>query len=215
MFNPRLSPPSLMIKQLCDRIAAILLLILFSPIFLGISILIYLRMGTPVIFTQPRPGHLGRIFQFYKFRTMIDAYDSQGKPLPDDDRITPLGRFLRQSSLDELPQLWNVLLGEMSFVGPRPLRVRYLSRYSPEQARRHTVIPGITGLAQVNGRNAISWEEKFQLDVWYVDHWSLGLDAKILWQTVWKVLQREGISQSGYISSEEFMGSPEMENLRK
>lgn len=208
-------PKSQILKHLCDRTLAAVLLIVLSPILLGVAILIYVKMGHPVIFTQPRPGYLGRIFRFYKFRTMIDAYDAQGKPLPDDDRITPLGTFLRQTSLDELPQLWNVLMGEMSFVGPRPLRVRYLPRYSPEQARRHTVIPGITGLAQVNGRNAISWEEKFRLDVWYVDHWSLWLDAKILLQTIWTVMQRKGISQSGFISSEEFMGSPEGETLGK
>jgi len=164
-------------------------------------------MGSPIFFAQPRPGKNGHIFTFYKFRTMTDDLDSEGKLLPDEKRLTAIGQFLRQTSLDELPQLWNVLKGDMSFVGPRPLLVAYLSRYNSEQARRHEVKPGITGWAQVNGRNAISWEEKFKLDVWYVDNWSLWLDLKILFLTVIKVLKRDGISEANHVTMSEFQGN--------
>lgn len=163
-------------------------------------------MGSPVVFTQPRPGQNSRVFRFYKFRTMTDERDAQGNFLPDEIRLTPFGQFIRKTSLDELPQLWNILKGDMSFVGPRPLMVKYLDRYTPEQARRHNVLPGITGLAQVKGRNAISWEEKFKLDVWYVDNWSLWLDLKILVMTVFKVLRQDGINQESCATSEEFKG---------
>ncbi len=166
-----------------------------------------LAHGSPVLFTQVRPGYFGRPFKIYKFRTMTDERDTQGNLLPDAERLTRLGRFLRASSLDELPELFNVLRGEMSLVGPRPLLMQYLTRYTPEQARRHAVLPGITGWAQVNGRNALTWEDKFRLDVWYVENWSFWLDIQILWMTAWKVVKREGISQPGHATAEEFMGS--------
>lgn len=194
------------LKALTDKLVAIAALSLLSPIMLGVAIAIYTQIGSPVLFTQPRPGKDGKVFNFFKFRSMTNACDAQGNLLPDEQRLTPVGQFLRRTSLDELPQLWNVVRGDMSIVGPRPLLVKYLDRYTPEQARRHEVKPGITGLAQVNGRNALSWEERFKLDVWYVDHWSLWLDLKILALTVWKVLQREGISQQGYATCEEFKG---------
>jgi lipopolysaccharide/colanic/teichoic acid biosynthesis glycosyltransferase len=194
------------IKSILDRCVSILLLILTFPIGLIIAVLIYQFMGGPAIFTQNRAGKEGKIFSFYKFRTMTNACDPEGRLLPDEQRLTTLGLFLRKSSLDELPQLFNILKGEMSFVGPRPLLVRYLNRYTSEQFRRHEVNPGITGLAQISGRNAISWEEKFKLDVWYIDHWSLWLDLKILFLTVRKVIQRDGINQEGFTTSEEFKG---------
>jgi len=195
-----------LVKSVLDRLIAAIALIILSPVMLVVAIAIYINIGKPIVFTQPRPGKDGRIFTFYKFRTMSDRRDSQGNLLPDEERLTAIGQFLRKSSLDEIPQLWNVLKGDMSFVGPRPLLVRYLERYTPEQARRHEVKPGITGLAQVKGRNAIGWEQKFQLDVWYVDNWSLWLDLKILLLTVLKVVQQEGINQEGYVTSEEFKG---------
>lgn len=195
------------IKAVADRTIAGAVLLLVSPIMLWIAITIYLKMGGSAIFVQPRPGKDGKVFKFYKFRTMTTAYDSEGQLLPDEKRLTALGEFLRRTSLDELPQLLNIVKGDMSFVGPRPLIVRYLDRYTPEQARRHEVLPGITGLAQVSGRNAISWEEKFTLDVWYIDHWNLWLDLKILFLTVWKVFQQDGISQEGYTTSPEFLGT--------
>ncbi len=196
-----------LIKSLIDRLMAAIALIMMSPLILLVAIAIAINMGSPVIFSQDRPGKNNRIFKFYKFRTMTDARDRDGQLLPDGDRLTPFGSWLRQTSLDELPQLWNILKGDMSFIGPRPLIVRYLERYSPEQARRHEVLPGITGLAQINGRNAISWAEKFKLDVWYIDHWSLWLDLKILLLTVVKVIKKDGINQEGYATSEEFKGS--------
>jgi lipopolysaccharide/colanic/teichoic acid biosynthesis glycosyltransferase len=199
---------SRLVKSLLDRLVAAIALIVLSPIVVVVAIAIYFRMGSPVVFTQLRPGKDNRIFQFYKFRTMNDERDADGNLLPDEQRLTPFGQFLRRTSLDELPQLWNVLKGDMSFVGPRPLLVLYLDRYTPEQARRHEVKPGITGLAQISGRNTLTWEEKFQLDVWYVDNWSLWLDVKLLFLTVFKVLQQEGISQEGCATSEEFRGSP-------
>jgi lipopolysaccharide/colanic/teichoic acid biosynthesis glycosyltransferase len=196
-----------LIKLLLDKLVAALVLLLLSPVILIVAIAVYFNMGSPVIFAQLRPGKNNKIFTFYKFRTMTDRRDATGNFLPDGERITSFGEWLRQTSLDELPQLWNVLVGDMSFIGPRPLIVAYLDRYSPEQARRHEVLPGITGLAQINGRNAISWEEKFQLDVWYIDNWSFWLDLKILFLTIWKVIQRDGINQEGYATSEEFKGT--------
>lgn len=186
---------------------AIFCLIVALPLMAMIALLVRLKLGSPVLFRQRRPGLQGRLFTIYKFRTMTDARNAENELLPDGERLTKLGRFLRAYSLDELPELLNVLRGEMSMVGPRPLRSEYLDRYTPEQARRHEVRPGITGWAQVNGRNAISWEQKFALDVWYVDHRSVGLDLKIAVLTVWKTLQRQGISQPGYETAEEFMGS--------
>jgi len=181
-------------------------LILTSPLLAILSVLVWIKHGRPILFRQARPGYNGKIFTLYKFRSMSNELDSNGKPLPDTQRITRLGHFLRASSLDELPELINVLRGEMSLVGPRPLLVEYLPRYSAEQRRRHDVLPGITGWAQVNGRNALTWEEKFALDVWYVDHWSFGLDIKILWLTVGQVLQRRNITPPGQTSMEEFRG---------
>ncbi|URD51584.1 sugar transferase [Chroococcidiopsis sp. CCNUC1] len=206
----RLKQLSRLVKLLLDRFVAAIALIVLSPIVICVAIAIHFRMGSPVIFTQPRPGKDGNIFNFYKFRTMTDEQDAQGNLLPDAQRLTAFGQFLRRTSLDELPQLWNVLKGDMSFIGPRPLLVLYLDRYTPEQARRHEVKPGITGLAQISGRNALTWEEKFQFDVWYVDNWSLWLDLKLLFLTVLKVFQQEGISQEGFATSEEFRGSPEV-----
>jgi lipopolysaccharide/colanic/teichoic acid biosynthesis glycosyltransferase len=199
-------------KRIFDLLLAALGLVILSPILLLAAVLVRIYHGSPVIFTQKRPGFKGTPFHIYKFRTMTDARDKSGKPLPDSERLTRLGRFLRASSLDELPELFNVLRGEMSIVGPRPLLMQYLERYTPEQARRHDVLPGITGWAQVNGRNALTWEDKFRLDVWYVDHWSLWLDMKIILLTVWKVLKREGISQPGHATAEEFLGSPPAQN---
>lgn len=199
------------VKFLLDRAIAAVALILLLPLILGVAIAIYLQMGSPIFFAQNRPGKNGCIFQFYKFRTMIDERDASGELLPDSDRLTVLGEWLRKTSLDELPQLWNVLKGDMSIVGPRPLLVRYLDRYTPEQARRHEVKPGITGWAQVNGRRQLDgdWEKKFQLDVWYVDRWSLWLDFKILWLTVLAVIEQKDISQEGQATGEEFFGSKE------
>lgn len=198
-----------LIKEVADRFMAAIALLLFSPLILIVAIIIYIRMGSPILFAQSRPGKDGAIFTFYKFRTMTDERDADGNLLPDEKRLTALGQFMRQLSLDELPQLWNVFKGDMSFVGPRPLLVQYLERYSPEQARRHEVKSGITGWAQVNGRRALDghWEERFRLDVWYVDNWSLWLDLKILLLTVWKVLLQKDISQEGHATGEEFKGS--------
>jgi len=194
-------------KRLFDLALTSLGLILISPILLLVTLLVLVFHGSPVLFRQVRPGYRARPFTNYKFRTMRDIRDGQGNLLPDSERITPLGRFLRCYSLDELPEVLNVLRGEMSLVGPRPLLTQYLDRYTPEQARRHLVLPGITGWAQVNGRNALTWEEKFRYDVWYVDHWSFWLDVKILLITFLKVISREGISQPGHATMEEFMGS--------
>ena len=194
-------------KRILDFALALPGIVILSPIFLIIAILVGLNYGTPIIFRQKRPGYLGKPFRVYKFRTMTNALDLDNNLLPDSERITRLGRFLRSYSLDELPELFNVLRGEMSWVGPRPLLMQYLERYSPEQARRHELLPGITGWAQINGRNVLTWEEKFKLDVWYVDHWTLGLDIKILIITAVKVLRREGISQPGHATAEEFMGT--------
>lgn len=181
-------------------------LLLCAPILAVIALLVRLKLGSTVLFRQQRPGLHGKPFTLYKFRTMTNARDANGNLLPDADRLTNFGRFLRRTSLDELPELINVLKGDMSLVGPRPLLMHYLDRYTPEQARRHEVQPGITGWAQINGRNAVSWEEKFRLDVWYVDHVSFWLDLKILFLTAWKVLRKEGISQAGYATMPEFFG---------
>ncbi len=196
------------IKAFFDRLIASIALLLLSPILIVLAILVRLKLGSPVLFRQARPGKGGRLFTMLKFRTMRDAKDSKGNPLPDDQRMTPFGKRLRSTSLDELPELINVLKGEMSLVGPRPLLVQYLDRYSPEQARRHEVRPGITGWAQVNGRNAISWEQKFEYDVWYVDHRSCRLDLKIAFMTVAAVFNRKGISAEGSVTAVEFMGTP-------
>jgi lipopolysaccharide/colanic/teichoic acid biosynthesis glycosyltransferase len=194
-------------KRLFDVVGAGAALIATAPLLAGVAVLVRLRMGSPVLFRQVRPGLGGRPFTIYKFRTMRDATDASGAALPDAERITPLGQFLRETSLDELPELLNVLGGSMSLVGPRPLLVEYLDRYTPEQARRHLVKPGITGWAQIHGRNAITWEEKFALDCWYVDHQSLALDLSILARTVVAVLRREGISHEGSATMPPFLGS--------
>jgi lipopolysaccharide/colanic/teichoic acid biosynthesis glycosyltransferase len=193
-------------KRIFDLVLTLPVLVLLSPVMAVTALVIWLVEGRPIFFRQPRPGLGGKIFTVIKFRTMRNATRRDGTPLPDAARISRLGQFLRATSLDELPELWNVVRGEMSLVGPRPLLVAYLERYTAEQARRHAVLPGITGWAQINGRNALTWEEKFRLDVWYVEHWSLGLDFKILVSTVWKVLRREGISQPGQATMEEFKG---------
>jgi len=194
------------LKPLSDRIGALLLLILVSPLFLIVAATVYLKLGRPLFFTQKRPGYKGKIFTIYKFRTMSDERDGNGELLSDHLRLKGAGKIIRSLSLDELPQLLNVLKGEMSFIGPRPLLVEYLDLYTPEQSRRHDVLPGITGLAQVNGRNAISWDEKFRYDVEYADTLSFWLDLKIIFLTLKKVLQREGISQEGKATMEKFRG---------
>ncbi len=194
-------------KRLMDLILTVPGAILISPVILILMLLVRIYHGSPVFFRQLRPGYQANPFYLYKFRTMQNIYDASGDPLPDEDRLTRFGRFLRSSSLDELPEVYNVLRGEMSLVGPRPLLMQYLNRYSKEQARRHDVLPGMTGWAQINGRNAISWQDKFRLDVWYVDNRSLWLDIKILLLTFWKALKREGINQPGHITAEEFMGN--------
>ena len=198
-------------KRIFDLTVTSAGLVIFWPILLLIALAVRLAHGSPVLFTQIRPGYLGKPFKIYKLRTMTDRRDAQGNLLPDAERITRLGRFLRATSLDELPELFNVLRGEMSLVGPRPLLMQYLTRYTPEQARRHAVLPGITGWAQVNGRNALTWEDKFRLDVWYVENWSFWLDLRILGTTLVKVIKREGISQPGHVTAEEFMGSEAQE----
>lgn len=194
-------------KRGFDLILSTFGLIILSPVLLVISVFILIFQGLPVLFIQQRPGYQAKPFSIYKFRTMTDDSSPDGNLLPEQQRITRLGKILRATSLDEILELINVFRGEMSIVGPRPLLMRYLSRYSIEQARRHDVLPGITGWAQINGRNAITWEEKFTLDVWYVDNWSFWLDIRILLQTLWKVLLREGIDEPGHISAGEFMGS--------
>ena len=196
-----------MLKRLFDFIATAAGLIVISPVLLFLFFLVRQKMSAPVFFRQKRPGLHGAPFYMYKFRTMTNACDDNSCLLPDCDRLTSLGRFLRATSLDELPELFNVLKGDMSLVGPRPLLMQYLGRYTPEQARRHEVRPGVTGWAQINGRNAITWEEKFKLDVWYVDHHTLWLDIKILLMTLVKVFNREGISAAGEATMNEFKGS--------
>jgi len=195
-----------MTKRLFDILGSGLGLLILFPVLVVVAILVRYRLGAPVLFRQTRPGLHGKPFQMLKFRTMRDATGPDGYPLPDAERLTPLGKRLRSASLDEIPGLWNVLKGEMSLVGPRPLLMEYLPLYTPEQARRHDVRPGITGWAQVNGRNAISWEEKFALDIWYVDNRTIWLDLKIIWMTVKKVLAREGISAEGEVTMPRFTG---------
>jgi lipopolysaccharide/colanic/teichoic acid biosynthesis glycosyltransferase len=194
-------------KRLFDLILTLIGGVLISPIIVLTTTLVYFAHGRPVLFRQIRPGYKGKPFTIYKFRTMTNQRDKYGNLLPDEARLTRLGRFLRSTSLDEIPELINILKGEMSWVGPRPLLMQYLDRYTAEQARRHDVLPGITGWAQINGRNALTWDDKFKFDVWYVDHWSLSLDMKILLLTFWKVITREGISQPGHATAEEFMGT--------
>lgn len=194
-------------KRLLDLISSILLLILLSPIILFTALFVKVKLGAPVLFKQKRPGLYGKPFYLYKFRTMTDGRDRNGNLLSDKLRLTPAGQFLRKYSLDELPQLINVLKGELSLVGPRPLLMEYLPLYTKEQAKRHLVKPGITGLSQISGRNTLSWEEKFKLDVWYVENQSFLLDLKILWRTVYKVIQTEGVTQPGNVTMEPFKGS--------
>ena len=196
-----------MLKSLFDKTLALFLIILFSPIYIVVSLLIFLKMGSPILFRQKRPGYKEKIFGIYKFRTMTNDTDKNGNLLPDDKRLVGIGKFIRSTSLDELPQLFNVLKGEMSFVGPRPLLEEYLPLYNEKQKRRHDVKPGITGWAQVNGRNAISWEQKFDYDVWYVDNQSFWLDIKILWLTFLKVVKRSDISSSTSSTMEKFTGN--------
>jgi len=193
-------------KRLLDVILSTGALLLLSPLLMLVAMLIKLSLGSPVLFRQERAGFFGSRFECLKFRTMTNARDENGWLLPDADRLTPLGRFLRSTSLDEVPELINVIRGEMSLVGPRPLLAKYLERYSPEQMRRHAVRPGITGWAQINGRNLLNWNERFEFDVWYVDHWSFWLDLSILAKTVWQVIRREGIEKPGHATMPEFRG---------
>ena len=192
--------------RMLDTVVACIFLLILWPALVAIALAIIAELGLPVLFRQQRPGLNGRLFTMYKFRTMRSAFDSGGNLLPDSERLTRLGRFLRAASLDELPELWNVLKGEMSLVGPRPLLPEYLTRYTDYQRRRHEVKPGITGWAQVNGRNALTWAQKFDLDVWYVDNRSFWIDLKILWRTLQTVFRREGISQTGHATMPEFFG---------
>jgi sugar transferase EpsL len=201
------------IKRVLDVIISVAGLILFSPVLCTIGLVVLVLHGPPVIFKQKRPGLHGKPFTIYKFRTMKDLYDSNNNMLPDADRLTKFGRWLRATSLDELPELINVLKGDMSLVGPRPLLLEYIDRYTPEQARRHDVKPGVTGWAQVNGRNDLTWEEKFKLDVWYVDNRNFWLDLYIIIVTVWKVFRREGISAEGYATMPKFVGSNKSQYL--
>ncbi len=194
-------------KRFFDLVLTVPALILLAPVLAVVAVLVRWKLGSPVLFRQLRPGHHGQPFVLLKFRTMRDARDDKGVLLPDHERLTPFGRFLRSTSLDELPELINVLKGEMSLVGPRPLLMEYLERYNAEQMRRHEVKPGLTGWAQVKGRNALSWEERFRLDVWYVNHQSWGLDLLILVLTIWKIFKREGISQPGQATVEYFQGN--------
>jgi lipopolysaccharide/colanic/teichoic acid biosynthesis glycosyltransferase len=194
-------------KRLFDIFVAAVAVILLSPVIAAVALLVRIKLGKPVLFRQVRPGLHGQPFRLLKFRTMVDTVDSNGSPLPDAERLTAFGQFLRRWSLDELPELYNVLRGEMSLVGPRPLLMEYLLLYTAEQARRHDVRPGLTGWAQVNGRNAISWDEKFAFDLWYVDHASLSLDLKILWLTIRNVFTRHGISAEGEATMPRFTGS--------
>jgi sugar transferase EpsL len=196
-----------LMKRLLDFVLSACGIALFAPAILPLILLIRIKLGAPIFFIQTRPGLRGKPFNMVKFRTMIDVLDAAGNLLPDSERLTVFGKFLRSTSLDELPELWNVLKGDMSLVGPRPLLMEYLPLYTPEQARRHEVRPGITGWAQVNGRNALSWEEKFKLDIWYVDNQSFWLDVKILFLTVKKVLMRDGINQEGSATMEKFRGN--------
>jgi len=202
-------------KRVFDLLVAAAAVALLAPLMLAIAVAVRVCLGRPVLFAQERPGLHGVPFRMVKFRTMRDALDAEGRPLPDGDRLTRLGTFLRSTSLDELPELWNVLRGDMSLVGPRPLMMEYLPLYSAEQARRHEVKPGITGWAQVNGRNALTWEEKFRLDVWYVDHASFWLDLKIMVFTLWKTIRRDGINQRGHATMPDFLGSKPEKTVTK
>jgi sugar transferase EpsL len=194
-------------KRIFDLALTLPGLVLIFPILLLVALIVGMVHGRPILFSQMRPGYREELFTLHKFRTMRDKSDANGNLLPDEERLTRVGKLLRASSLDELPELFAVLRGKMSLVGPRPLLIQYLDRYSPDQARRHDVLPGITGWAQIHGRNVLTWEDKFLLDVWYVDNWSLGLDVRILAQTCWKVFKREGISQPGHATAELFMGN--------
>jgi lipopolysaccharide/colanic/teichoic acid biosynthesis glycosyltransferase len=194
-------------KRLFDVFAAALALIVLSPILGLVALLVRINLGTPILFRQQRPGYKGRLFHILKFRTMADRFAPDGGLLPDAERLGRFGRFLRSTSLDELPELFNILRGEMSLVGPRPLLMEYLPLYSAEQARRHDMPPGLTGWAQVNGRNTLSWQDKFKLDVWYVDHWTFWRDIRIIFLTLVKVFQREGITQEGQVTIERFTGN--------
>jgi len=196
-----------MIKILFDKSLALILILLFSPPYMIVSVLILIKMGRPILFKQQRPGLHEKIFGIYKFRTMTNEKDTDGELLPDEQRLMGIGKFIRSTSLDELPQLFNVLKGDMSFVGPRPLLIEYLPRYNDKQKKRHDVKPGITGWAQVNGRNAISWEQKFDYDIWYVEHQSFWLDMKILWMTFLKVINRSDISSDTAVTMEKFEGT--------
>ena len=194
-------------KRIFDLVAIFFGLVLLLPVIMLTTLVLISKLGLPIFFKQSRPGLNGKIFKMLKFRTMTNDFDKNGRLLSDESRLTKFGKFLRSTSLDELPSLWNVLKGDMSLVGPRPLLVEYLPLYSTQQARRHEVKPGVTGWAQVNGRNAISWDEKFDLDVWYVDNQSIWLDIKILWMTIKKVIVRDGISQNNHVSMDKFKGS--------
>jgi lipopolysaccharide/colanic/teichoic acid biosynthesis glycosyltransferase len=194
-------------KRVFDLIISLILIVVFSPFIIVTALLIYFKIGQPVLFKQVRPGLNENLFTIYKFRTMTDERDKNGELLSDEKRLLPIGRFIRKTSLDELPQLFNVLKGEMSFVGPRPLLVKYLKLYNSEQKRRHSVVPGITGWAQVNGRNTISWEQKFEYDIWYVDNRSFWLDMKILWMTFLKVIKRSDVNSDTHVTMEAFKGN--------
>lgn len=194
-------------KRLLDILISATGIIVLIPLYLVVAALVFINLGSPILFSQSRPGFKNQIFKLYKFRTMRNTLDTSGELIPDENRLTRFGKFLRSTSLDELPGLWNVLVGDMSLVGPRPLLVEYLPLYSTEQARRHEVRPGITGWAQVNGRNVLSWQEKFELDVWYVDNQSLWLDIKILFLTVYKVIKRSDISAEGQVTMSKFTGN--------
>lgn len=198
------------VKRIIDVLFSIILLIILSPGILIIILLVGLMLGSPVLFRQTRPGYKGKPFVIYKFRSMTAEKDAEGNLLPDAKRLTRFGQFLRNTSLDELPELFNVLKGEMSLVGPRPLLMEYLPLYTHEQGRRHDVKPGITGWAQINGRNTLDWDKRFQMDLWYIDHWSLGLDCKILFLTIFKVLRREGINAEGQAAMAKFIGRKEI-----
>lgn len=204
-----------MLKRFLDIIIASIALILLSPLYAFVAYKVKKNLGTPVLFRQVRPGLHGKPFEMIKFRTMKDAVDEQGNPLPDSERLTPFGQMLRSTSLDEMPELWNVIKGDMSIVGPRPLLMEYLPLYSPEQAKRHDVRPGMTGHAQVNGRNAIGWEEKFKLDTWYVENQSIWLDFKIMFKTVHKVLAKDDISAEGEVTMTKFTGTKTTIDERK
>ncbi len=198
---------SLFVKRLIDIVGSSLLLLIAWPVMLVVAGLVRIKLGSPVLFRQRRPGYGGRPLTLNKFRTMLDATDAEGRCLPDNERLTRFGRFLRGASLDELPELWNVLKGEMSLVGPRPLLMDHLDLYTPEQARRHDVRPGLTGWAQVNGRDTLSWEKKLTLDVWYVDHWNLWLDMKIFWLTFWTVVRKEGVVHPDHANIQKLLRS--------